>query len=304
MDIKKYESLYDMLEVFPTEKSCIEHLEHLRWPRGIICQWCGLSGKFYHIKRRSTYKCCECKREFSVRKNTVFEESPIALRKWFVAAWLMASHRKGLPSTQLAREIHVTQKTAWFMLSRLRAVMGMLNDGNEPMDGEVDETYFGGKEKNKHADKKLRAGRGPVGKQPVAGIRARDGRVTAVPVACVKRSVLHGFIQSNVVLGARVYTDEALVYHGLRGYRHKSVKHRSGEYVRGNIHTNGIESFWALLKRGYVGVFHHFSWKHVRRYLHEFCSRWNMMPLGGAQRLNVILESSVGVRLTYEELIQ
>ena len=151
MDLKKYESLYEMLEAFPTEESCIKHLEYLRWPRGIICQWSGCSGKFYEIRRRSVYKCADCRREFSIRKNTIFEDSAIKLRKWFAAAWLMTSHRKGIRSTQLARELGVTQKTAWFMLGRLRAVMGMLNDYVEPVDREVEanETCLGGTEKNK-----------------------------------------------------------------------------------------------------------------------------------------------------------
>ena len=116
MKTKKYDSLYAMMEAFPTEESCIKHLEQLRWPKGIICQWCGCSRKFYNIRKGRAYKCADCKREFSLRKNTIFEDSPIKLRKWFAAAWLMASNRKGIPSTQLAREIGVTQKTAWFML--------------------------------------------------------------------------------------------------------------------------------------------------------------------------------------------
>ena len=259
MDTKKYDSLYEMLEAFPTEKSCVRHLEKLRWPDGIICPLCGCGGKFYRLTLGHVYKCADCRREFSVRKGTIFEESRLPLRKWFVAAckwfvaaWLMAAHRKGIPSTQLAREIGVTQKTAWFMLSRLREVLGKMDEHIGLMSGEVevDETYIGGKEKNKHASKRLNAGRGPVGKQPVAGVRSRSGQVKTEVIESANRNELHRFIRTHVIPGSNVYTDEAIAYRGLIDYRHESVKHKVGEYVRQQVHTNGIESFWSLLKRG------------------------------------------------------
>ena len=308
MNLKQYDSLYAMLETFPTEEDCIKHLEKLRWPCGIVCQWCGCSRKFYHVAMKKggyKYKCADCKKEFSVRKNTIFAESPIPLRKWFAAAWLFASHRKGIPSTQLARELGVSQKTAWFVLSRLHAVTELMDDQDGPMDGEVDadETYIGGKERNKHARKRFNAGRGPVGKKPVAGLRSRTGKVKAKPVAVVNQEELHRFIHANVVPGSMLYTDEARAYDGLAYYQKESINHGVGEYVRGQAHTNGIDSFWALLKRGYIGVFHHFSWKHLHRYLYEFSARWNMMKLTSAERMDRILESVAGARLTNRELI-
>ena len=174
------------------------------------------------------------------------------------------------------------------------------------MDGtvEADETYLGGKEKNKHANKKLRAGRGAVGKQAVLGVVERAGRVKTAITVNTDKEALHNFIMSNVNPGSTLYTDDHRSYLGLVGYRHEVVNHSMREYVRDQAHTNGVESFWALLKRGYIGVFHHFSWKHLHRYLAEFEARWNMSYCDGTERLNLILESTPGCRLTYENLIK
>ena len=303
----KYDSLIAVIKAFPDEETCINHLENLRWPKGIIvCPCCGSTRKIYHVGRNHIYKCADCNKQFSVRKNTIFEESRLPLQKWFLAAWLITSNRKGIASTQLSREIGVSQKTAWFMLGRLREVANALSDIGGPMHGtvEADETFMGGKEKNKHSNKRTNTGRGWAGKTIVMGAVEREGRVTTELANGTTRDDIHKFVTGNINPDSTLYSDNHSGYQGLENYKHSIVNHAGGEYVNGLVHTNNIESFWSLLKRGHYGIFHTISAKHLNRYLAEFEARWDMKKMDGLTRLNTLLEATPGLRLTYGRLIQ
>ena len=300
-------STFEFFEMFPDQESARLYLEGRLWPNGVCCPVCGL-GERVTARAGGFYRCNQCREDFTVRTGTIFERSHVPLHKWIYAMYLLVTARKGISSMQLSKEIGITQKSAWFVLQRLREACG---DNLAVLRGlvEVDEMYVGGKQDNKHADKKSPKGHrgGAVGKTPVLGLRERGGKTIAMPIPDTSRHTLSHAIHNTVEIGSTIHTDEHVGYSKLdKDYKHETINHRDGEYVRDGVTTNSIESVWAVMKRGLHGVYHHASPKHLHRYVDEFTFRLNEGNCARhtLDRLDSFVTNVAGKRLTYKALIE
>lgn len=304
----QFKSLLQVLDYFKNEDTCIKYLANSRWGSEPACPHCGNVGA-YVTNRGFKCKAKECHKKFTVTTGTIFESTKISLRIWFAAMYLCTAHKKGISSLQLSRDLNITQKTAWFVLHRIRE---MLNSNQaEHLDGvvEVDETYVGGKLKNK-SNKKRKAmqesGEQWAQKTGVVALVQRDGevRTQVIHTNRPKHADVFPIIQANVSEKALLITDSSTMYAALKNtYNHESVNHAGSEYVRGDIHTNTVEGFFGQLKRGIIGIYHFVSAKHLHRYCHEFGYRWNTRKVSDVTRFEDAIKNINNVRLTYKNLI-
>jgi transposase-like protein len=300
------DTLRDAIIWFADFDHCRQYMILLRWPDGKVkCPRCGSDHVFYISKER-VWKCYgkHDHAKFSLKTGTIFEDSPIALEKWLPAAWLIINCKNGISSYELGRDLHVTQKSAWFMLHRLR--LAMQSGTFEKLSGEieVDETFIGGKARNMHVSEKNRriTGTGMTDKTAVVGILERGGKVRASVVPNRRKKVLQEEVRKHVTAGAALYTDALLSYEGLASdYAHQVIDHAM-KYVDGRVHTNGLENFWSLLKRSISGTYVSVEPFHLFRYLDEQSFRYNERKSTDAERFVAVMKQIVGKRLTFDEL--
>ena len=301
-------SLIEAVRYFEDADVCREFVVSLRWPTGIICprEGCG-SDRVAFIESRNVWRCNGCRKQFSVKVGTIFEDSAIGLDKWLPAIWMLTSAKQGVSSYQMARALGITQKSAWHMEHRIRVAM-RTESFNKPLDGEIeaDESFFGGAAKNMHfwkRQERIKGRRGGAGKAIVMGVLERGGEMRASTIPDTRKTTLQSEVRRQVAPGAKVYTDALPSYRGLAAdYLHEFVDH-TYEYVNGRVSTNGVENFWSLVKRSVDGTYHSVEPVHLDRYLDEFTRRFNTRHLTDAQRFALTVSSAIGRRLTYGELI-
>lgn len=303
-------TLIEAIEYFSDPDICLDFMVNLRWPNGVTCPTCGsVDVRFIPTRRLWECKSKHAKRQFSVKVGTIFEDSPIALNKWLATIWLIANAKNGISSYEVHRAIGVTQKSAWFMLHRIR--LAMQSESFGPMSGEVevDETFIGGKARFMHKDKREAQikGRGSVGKTAVLGLLERHGpdghsAVRTKVVPNTRRNSLSPEVRKNVTPGSNVYTDALRSYDDLGAdFIHEVIDHAE-EYVRGKVHTNGIENFWSLVKRAIKGTYVSVEPYHLFRYLDEEVFRFNARQTDDPDRFRNATGSTFGKRVTYKEL--
>lgn len=297
----------EVLRKFSTERKAVAWLERVRWGKSPVCAHCGtVSASRRTPSKKFTYWCGACRKHFTARTGTVMHGTNLPVRIWLAALYCFVTARKGTSSVQLSKELGVTQKTSWFILHRLRKACGPADDFVLKKLAEIDETYLGGKERNKHASKKLHAGRGAVGKQAVLGMRERDSHTVAMPIPDTKKETLQGAIAERVQGGAVLCTDEHGGYECVEelGYSHESVNHSAKQFVGGMAATNSIESVWALVKRDFYGTYHKWSRKHCSGYVNEFTYRMNAgnCEIDTIDRMAWLCRAMANKKITFEQL--
>ncbi len=297
------ETLIGAIRYFSDEAVCRDFVAGLRWPNGVRCMRCNAK-ELGFVSSRSLWRCKACKYEFTVKKGTIFEDSPIALSKWLPALWMYSAFKKGVSSHQLARNLGVTQKTAWFMSHRIRLAME-IGHFDAPLSGEVeaDETFVGGKARFQHDNKKKHIGTGVMGKVAVMGLLERHGEVRARVVPSRRKKTVMDEVRASVAPGSKLYTDSLSSYNGLAAdYVHEVIDHAEG-YVRDRVHTNGLENFWSLFKRMIYGTHHSVEPEHLDRYLDEATYRFNSREVTDTTRFVAATARVIGKRITYRQLI-
>ena len=298
-------SFVQISRMFPDDLTAERWFTETRWPNGVCCVRCGSP----NVQERQTrkpqpYRCRDCRKDFSVKTDTLMHNSPLGCQTWAIAIYLLTTGIKGVSSMKLHRDLGITQKSAWHLAHRIRENFADEHGGMFSGPVEIDETFIGGKAKNMHAHKRKQVikGRGSVGKTAVVGAKdRRTNRVGAAVVKNVDQPTLQGFVAENVEPGAKIYTDDHGGYEGL--LNHETVRHSVKEYVNGQAHTNGIESFWAMLKRGYHGTYHKMSPKHLGRYVNEFAGRHNVRTADTIDQMTAMVQGMDGKRLRYRDLI-
>lgn len=306
-------TLLEAIKYFSDEQVCIDTVAAMRWPDGVTCPDCSAPTPYY-LKTAKRWKCRACKRQFSVKQGSIFEDSPISLSKWLPTLWLICNCKNGISSYEVARDLGVTQKTGWFMLQRLRLVLKHLGiDAKLGLNAdcgptEIDETFVGGRVQNMHKHKRIQSVAKGGNKTVVFGMLERGGRVKAMTLPGRKKQHIDPAMTANIQEGAHIITDEFATYDVLETPYHREIINHTTNYVSGQIHTNGIENFWALLKRGLRGTYISVTPKHLDRYIDEQVYRFNNRatkdnPLNDADRFTLALTQVAGRRLTYKQLI-